>query len=207
MNSPCACQLDLKPSQTLRECLPPANIRGSRRSLGRVLNRFMLFTSMYYTRAEQPSRISAWYLFNGIGVAGGESRLSYTCRSIVFDLFVSAPGGLIGYGIGHIKGALASWRLEFLIVGAVCAAWGIVIALTLANSPLTSRWFNKEEKLMMLARMRRNQTGIEAKRIKWGQVREAVTDYKTVSPASDMKMAGKGSALKSFVTHSGCSSR
>lgn len=32
---------------------------------------FMLFTSMYYTREEQPSRISIWYMFNGIGVAGG----------------------------------------------------------------------------------------------------------------------------------------
>lgn len=32
---------------------------------------FMLITSMYYTRAEQPSRISAWYVFNGVGVAGG----------------------------------------------------------------------------------------------------------------------------------------
>jgi MFS family permease len=32
---------------------------------------FMLITSMYYTRSEQPSRISAWYMFNGIGVAGG----------------------------------------------------------------------------------------------------------------------------------------
>lgn len=36
---------------------------------------------------------------------------------------------------------------------------------------------------MMLARMRRNQTGIESKRIRWGQVREAVLDYKTVSVA------------------------
>lgn len=32
---------------------------------------FMLITSMYYTRAEQPSRISCWYAFNGLGVAGG----------------------------------------------------------------------------------------------------------------------------------------
>jgi hypothetical protein len=140
----------------------------------------MLFTSMYYTRAEQPSRISAWYLFNGIGVAGGQSRYTPTIFVVLPNSIVASAGGLIGYGIGHIKGAMASWRLEFLIVGAVCAAWGVVIALTLANSPLTSRWFNKEEKLMMLARMRRNQTGIEAKQIKWGQVREAVTDYKTV---------------------------
>lgn len=32
---------------------------------------FMLITSMYFTREEQPSRISAWYAFNGAGVAGG----------------------------------------------------------------------------------------------------------------------------------------
>lgn len=32
---------------------------------------FMLITSMYYTREEQPARISAWYIWNGIGVAGG----------------------------------------------------------------------------------------------------------------------------------------
>ena len=38
----------------------------------------MLITSMWYTRAEQPSRISIWYAANGLGVAGG---------------------GLIGYGM------------------------------------------------------------------------------------------------------------
>lgn len=32
---------------------------------------FMLFISTYYTRAEQPSRISAYYSWNGLGVAGG----------------------------------------------------------------------------------------------------------------------------------------
>lgn len=32
---------------------------------------FKLITSMFYTREEQPSRISAWYAWNGIGVAGG----------------------------------------------------------------------------------------------------------------------------------------
>ncbi|KAG8405716.1 hypothetical protein J3458_021657 [Metarhizium acridum] len=77
----------------------------------------MLITSMYYTRAEQPSRISAWYAWNGIGVAGG---------------------GLLGYAIGHIKGALASWRREFAIIGALCAFWGIVLCLMLPNSPRTS---------------------------------------------------------------------
>ncbi|WVF68130.1 hypothetical protein IAT40_002893 [Kwoniella sp. CBS 6097] len=119
---------------------------------------FMLITSMYYTRAEQPSRISCWYAFNGIGVAGG---------------------GLIGYGIGHIKGALASWRYEFLVVGAFCSAWAIVLFFFLPNSPATFKGFTHDEKLLMIARMRRNQTGVENRRINWKQVREAYTDYKT----------------------------
>lgn len=118
---------------------------------------FMLITSMYYTREQQPSRIAAWYVWNGVGVAGG---------------------GLIGYGIGQIEGALASWRYEFLIVGAFCAAWGIVLAIVLPNSPTTFRGFSHHEKLLMIARMRRSQTGVEQRRIHWGQIKEAVCDYK-----------------------------
>jgi MFS family permease len=41
---------------------------------------FMLITSMYFTRAEQPTRISIWYAFNGIGVGGG--GLIGMCHSI-----------------------------------------------------------------------------------------------------------------------------
>ncbi|CAI7645701.1 unnamed protein product [Penicillium viridicatum] len=119
---------------------------------------FMLVVSTYYTRAEQPWRISAYYLWNGIGVAGG---------------------GLIGYGIGNIKGDLQSWRYEFLIIGAVCAAWGIALGLLLPNSPATFWGFNRDEKLMMIARLRSNQTGIEGRKINWGQVKEAYLDYKT----------------------------
>ncbi|KAK5989083.1 putative transporter [Cladobotryum mycophilum] len=119
---------------------------------------FMLITSMYYTRAEQPSRISAWYAWNGIGVAGG---------------------GLIGYGIGHINGALASWRYEFLIVGAFCALWAIMLFLLLPNSPRTIFGFSHDEKLIMIARMRRNQTGVEQQQINWKQIKEAYLDYKT----------------------------
>ena len=56
---------------------------------------FMLVTSMWYTRREQPVRIGLWYTANGFGIA---------------------LGGLLGYGIGHIRGALPSWKYEFLIM-------------------------------------------------------------------------------------------
>ncbi|KAI1337568.1 major facilitator superfamily domain-containing protein [Xylariaceae sp. FL0016] len=119
---------------------------------------FMLITSMYYTRAEQPSRISAWYIWNGIGVAGG---------------------GLIGYGIGHIKGVLASWRYEFLVVGAFCSFWAIMLWFLLPNSPRTIIGFTHEERLVMIARIRQNQTGIEQDHINWKQIKIAYLDYKT----------------------------
>ncbi|KAF2972556.1 hypothetical protein GQX73_g902 [Xylaria multiplex] len=119
---------------------------------------FMLITSMYYTRPEQPIRIAIWYSFNGVGVAGG---------------------GLIGYGIGNIHGALQSWRYEFLIIGAFCSFWGIVLFFLVPNSPVKFRGFNHEERLLMIARMRQNQTGVEQQHINWSQVMEAFLDYKT----------------------------
>ncbi|KAJ5464091.1 Major facilitator superfamily domaingeneral substrate transporter [Penicillium sp. IBT 31633x] len=119
---------------------------------------FMLVVSTYYTRAEQPWRISAYYLWNGIGVAGG---------------------GLIGYGIGNIKGGLESWRYEFIIIGAFCSAWAIALGLLLPNSPTTFWGFTREEKLIMIARVRSNQTGVEGRKINWRQVQEAFCDYKT----------------------------
>ena len=67
---------------------------------------FMLITSMWYTRRQQPIRMGLWYTANGVGIA---------------------LGGLLGFGIGHISGSLPSWKYEFLIIGALCCIWGIVM--------------------------------------------------------------------------------
>lgn len=60
---------------------------------------FMLITSMWYTRRQQPIRMGLWYTANGFGIA---------------------LGGLLGFGIGNIRGGLPSWKFEFLIIGALC---------------------------------------------------------------------------------------
>lgn len=49
----------------------------------------------------------------------------------------------------------------------------------LPNSPRTIWGFSRDEKLLMIARVRRNQTGIEQRVINWRQIREAYCDYKT----------------------------
>jgi hypothetical protein len=64
-------------------------------------------------------------------------------------------------------------------VGAACAFWAIILCLLLPNSPVTFRGFSYDEKLLMIARMRRNQTGVEQRRINWSQIKEAYLDYKT----------------------------
>ncbi|KAJ3957521.1 hypothetical protein N0V92_005917 [Colletotrichum tropicale] len=113
--------------------------------------------SMWYTRREQPIKIGLWYTANGIGIA---------------------LGGLLGYGIGNIKGTLASWKYEFIIVGALCCAWGIVIAVFLPDNPITSKTLSKREKKIVIERLKENQTGVENKTLKLYQVREAFTDFK-----------------------------
>jgi len=119
---------------------------------------FMLITAMWYTRREQPVRIGLWYAANGIG---------------------NSLGGLLGYAIGHISGSLPSWKYEFLIIGALCAIWGIVLFIFLPDSPVTAKFLSQTEKRIAVERLRGNQTGVENKHFKWYQVREAVLDYKT----------------------------
>lgn len=119
---------------------------------------FMLITSMWYTRRQQPVRIGLWYTANGFGIA---------------------LGGLLGYGIGHIRGALSSWKYEFIIIGSLCSVWGIVLFLFLPDSPVTARMLSERERRMAVERLRGNQTGVENKHFKRYQVVEALTDPKT----------------------------
>ncbi|KAL9092354.1 MAG: hypothetical protein Q9159_000862 [Coniocarpon cinnabarinum] len=118
---------------------------------------FMLITSMWYTRRQQPVRIGLWYTANGFGIA---------------------LGGLLGYGIGHVRGALPSWKYEFLIIGALCCVWGVVLFFCLPDSPVTARLLTARERRIAVERLRENQTGVENKHFKWYQVREAFLDYK-----------------------------
>ncbi|KAF2196745.1 MFS allantoate transporter [Delitschia confertaspora ATCC 74209] len=119
---------------------------------------FMLITCMWYTRREQPVRIGLWYTANGFGIA---------------------LGGLLGYAIGHIRGSLPSWKYEFIIIGCLCSAWGIILFLFLPDSPVTAPMLNKRERRIAVERLRENQTGIENKHLKMYQVIEAIKDLKT----------------------------
>ncbi|PLB35765.1 putative MFS allantoate transporter [Aspergillus candidus] len=118
---------------------------------------FMLITSMWYTRREQPVRIGLWYTANGLGIA---------------------LGGLLGYGIGNIRGALPSWKYEFIIIGALCSIWGIVMFIFLPDSPVSAPGLSQRQRRIAVERLKENQTGVENKHIKPRQILEAFMDYK-----------------------------
>jgi MFS family permease len=101
--------------------------------------------------------MGTWYLANGFGIA---------------------LGGLLGFGIGNIKGSLPSWKFEFLIIGALCFVWGIVMYIFLPDSPVTAKGLTLREKRVVVERLRGNQTGIENKHLKAYQVKEAFCDVK-----------------------------
>lgn len=112
---------------------------------------------MWYTRRQQPIRMGLWYTANGCGIA---------------------LGGLLGYGIGNIKGSLPSWKFEFLIIGALCCIWGIVMLIFLPDSPVSAKGLSHREKRIAVERLKGNQTGVENKHLKGYQVREAFLDVK-----------------------------
>ncbi|GKT83070.1 major facilitator superfamily transporter [Colletotrichum tofieldiae] len=118
----------------------------------------MLLFSMYYSRKEQPVRMGIW-----IGSAG----LGYV------------TAGIVTFGIGHIQGSIASWRILFLFWGAVTVCWGVLMLVFLPGSPLTTKFLSEKERAMVIGRVKANGTGVENKTFKWTQFREAMTDLKT----------------------------
>lgn len=87
--------------------------------------------------------------------------------------------GITSFGIGHIDASLASWRIIFLIWGAITTTWGIVLACLLPGSPLKARFLTDHERALAIDRVKSNNTGIENNIFKMKQFIEALLDPKT----------------------------
>lgn len=78
---------------------------------------YLLITATWYTVDEQPIRIGWWSTFLGVA---------------------NSFGGLLAFGVGHIKGALEPWQYQFLVIGALSSTWAIFMFFTLAERPETA---------------------------------------------------------------------
>ncbi|KAJ5546105.1 MFS general substrate transporter [Penicillium frequentans] len=99
---------------------------------------FSLITGMFYKRSEQPSRMAFWFAGNGAA---------------------NILSGLVAYGIGNISSPVATWRVLFLILGCVTAAYGVVLLVFLPDSVSKARFLTIEEKDIVLHRTLENKTG------------------------------------------------
>ncbi|KAG9100394.1 hypothetical protein FRC06_004170 [Ceratobasidium sp. 370] len=120
---------------------------------------FVLISSMWYKRTEQPVRIGIWYSATGL-----------------FSIF----SGAVNYGIGKSaqNASLATWKYMYIFAGSWTIAWGIVLLFLLPDNPMSARMFTLEERKLAVRRLQDNMTGVESKTFKRSQFVEAVTDVK-----------------------------
>ncbi|KAF2102460.1 MFS transporter [Rhizodiscina lignyota] len=115
-------------------------------------------TTMFWTREEAPLRMSCWLGMNGLS---------------------SLAGAGISWGIGTIDHpAIATWKLVFLVIGAMSFVSGAGLFFILPSTPNDVRFFSHEEKVVSVWRIASNRTGVKHSKILWYQIWECLGDPK-----------------------------
>ncbi|KAK5947904.1 hypothetical protein OHC33_011061 [Knufia fluminis] len=117
---------------------------------------FLVLSSMWYKREEQAQTVAYWYMMNG-------------GQQIV--------GGLLAYCFSLLKhGTIRSWQALFITYGSFSVLWGLFVILWMPDSPMRAKCFSEPDKKLMVERVRSNQTGLQNKKFRPEQVREALMD-------------------------------
>ncbi|CCO29287.1 putative transporter C417,10 [Rhizoctonia solani AG-1 IB] len=120
---------------------------------------FVLLSTMWYTKKEQAITIGCFYAMNGLQ---------------------QCIGGLLAYGVYHIRGGpITSWQVLFTLLGCLTFLWGLFVLWWLPDSPMRAHCFSPEDRVLMVERVRANETGIQNKEFKRYQALEALKDLKT----------------------------
>ena len=94
----------------------------------------------------------------------------------------SAIGSLAGQGIDfaavRIQGAYATspWKWIYVILGAVTIGYGVLATLIFPANPMSAWFLTEREKEIAVRRLAQNNTGIQTRKFKWKQVKEAYLD-------------------------------
>lgn len=90
-------------------------------------------------------------------------------------------GGLLAYCFSLIGSdrALKSWQAIFLTYGCISVLYGIVLIFVMPDSPMRAKCFTEEEKRLMVERVRGNRTGLQNKKFRAYQAKEALLDPQT----------------------------
>ncbi|SMR63771.1 unnamed protein product [Zymoseptoria tritici ST99CH_1A5] len=147
---------------------------------------FLILSSMWYRREEQAMIVAFWYCMNG-------------AQQIV--------GGLLAYCFSLIPrgGALESWQAIFITYGVVSVLWGVFVICWLPDSPMRAKCFSEEDKHLMVERVRSNQTGLQNKKFRVEQMKEAFLDlqcwcYCLIAFCTTLPTGGLGAFANIIIT-------
>lgn len=95
-------------------------------------------------------------------------------------------GGLLAYAFSTIKHSSAggnapirSWQAIFITYGCISFVWGLWVIFRLPDSPMRANCWSEEDKKKMVERVRSNQTGLQNKKFRAYQFKEALLDPQT----------------------------
>lgn len=120
----------------------------------------MILTSQWFRKEEQFVRTSMWLSFNGLGTIMGSG--------IAYGLYIRAG-----------TYAFANWKVLFVVIGFMSIAVGVMFLLHIPDTPAQAWWLTREEKLMVVERIRTNNQGFGNKHFKMYQLKEALIDINT----------------------------
>ncbi|KAF9247583.1 hypothetical protein DTO013E5_4687 [Penicillium roqueforti] len=115
-----------------------------------------LVVSMWYRPEEQPKR-----------------------NSIILNVVAPIINGFLAWVVGYYPGSFETWKIIFLLVGALTIVTSVVVYFVLPNNPLEAKFLTPREKYIVIQRKAADNTGVESKTFKVEQVWEAIFDIKT----------------------------
>ncbi|KAG8626583.1 hypothetical protein KVT40_005528 [Elsinoe batatas] len=150
---------------------------------------FVVLSGMWYKRNEQADAVTYWYMMNG-------------GQQIV--------GGLLAYCFTLIPdgGPLNAWQAIFMAYGLFSVLWGVFVLFWMPDSPMRAKCFSEEDKALMIERVRANQTGLQNRKFRPEQVKEALMDpqcwcYGIIQLTTTLPTSGLGAFANLVITDFG----
>lgn len=90
-------------------------------------------------------------------------------------------GGLLAYCFTYVapNAPIKSWQALFITYGVASVFWGLFVLWWMPDSPMRAKCFSEEDKKLMVERVRSNQTGMQNRKFRTEQFKEALLDPQT----------------------------
>ena len=157
---------------------------------------------MWYKREEQAETVTYWCKFSGLSYG-----TTLTClEQDMMNGGQQIVGGILAYSFTQIKsGPLKSWQAIFIAYGCISVLWGLFVGWWMPDSPMKAKCFSEEDKALMIERVRSNQTGLQNRKFRLEQVKEALCDpqaycYCLIQICTTLPTSGLGAFANIIIT-------